>query len=213
MLDELFGLMRAAPHHLAFDIFQQLRVGVDATSLVRQLKAFDASSQLSLVPETYYEYDFPMGSGLPAHLRQAGNPYMISRIYEQSSLAQTDDTVSPAESRLDSLEYRIPYHAVRLIDSRIGRVKAAIWTNVTSDDLLVQELLRVYFVHEYAYIPIFHKDLFLDDMIAGSTEFCSPLLVNAVLAWAWVRPLSPMSNITACPDYELARPTRDCRSC
>lgn len=48
-------------------------------------------------------------------------------------------------------------------------------------------LLKLYFQYEHQFLSFFHKDLFLDDMLSGSTTFCSELLVNAVLALACVR--------------------------
>lgn len=40
-------------------------------------------------------------------------------------------------------------------------------------------------------LPFFHKDYFLDDMLAGSSNFCSPLLVSAILAVGCVSRYEP----------------------
>lgn len=65
-------------------------------------------------------------------------------------------------------------------------VPAKPWTTVTSNDGLVSHLLSLYFHWDY---PIYHfldRRLFLSDMAAGRTRFCSKMLVNAVLAHACV---------------------------
>jgi hypothetical protein len=51
---------------------------------------------------------------------------------------------------------------------------------VTSDDDLL---------HHHATYPSFHKDIFLQALRDGDERFCSPLLVNAVLAEGCVFPL------------------------
>lgn len=51
-------------------------------------------------------------------------------------------------------------------------------------------LFTLDFMFEYPFHPFFQKDLFIDDMLNGRRRFCSPLLVNAVLAAAWVYFLS-----------------------
>jgi hypothetical protein len=53
---------------------------------------------------------------------------------------------------------------------------------VNADDTLMRTFIRAYFLQEYDWFTFFHKDYFLDDMLAGSNTFCSPLLVNAILA-------------------------------
>lgn len=68
-------------------------------------------------------------------------------------------------------------------------VPAQPWTTVTSDDDLVSHLISMWFTWSdwtFAYVD---RDLFVKDMAAGSLkcEYCSPLLVNAMLAQACVR--------------------------
>jgi hypothetical protein len=57
---------------------------------------------------------------------------------------------------------------------------------VSSNDLLLRKLLESYFMFQYPWEFIFQKDYFLEDMVSGSTRFCSPILVNALLAKACV---------------------------
>ncbi|KAK1061372.1 Nitrogen assimilation transcription factor nit-4 [Friedmanniomyces endolithicus] len=66
----------------------------------------------------------------------------------------------------------------------------ASWTNVTSDPELVVHLLNMYFTWHYTYFTTMSKTLFYRDFLLGKppptakrrTYYCSPLLVNAVLA-------------------------------
>ncbi|KAK5117418.1 Nitrogen assimilation transcription factor nit-4 [Meristemomyces frigidus] len=64
------------------------------------------------------------------------------------------------------------------------------WTDVTDDPQLVLHLLNMYFTWHYAYFTTLSKTLFYRDFLLGrpphtarrKTYYCSPLLVNAILA-------------------------------
>ncbi|KAF1839468.1 hypothetical protein BDW02DRAFT_486967 [Decorospora gaudefroyi] len=66
------------------------------------------------------------------------------------------------------------------------------WTTVTSDPELVQHLLSMYFCWHYSFFTTLSKNLFLHEFRQGKPspgsgrkmQYCSPLLVNAMLALA-----------------------------
>ncbi|KAL4742988.1 fungal-specific transcription factor domain-containing protein [Aspergillus similis] len=64
------------------------------------------------------------------------------------------------------------------------RVPAQPWTNVTTDSDLVSHLVSLYFTWDYPFNTFLDRDVFLKHMIGGNinSEFCSPFLVNALLA-------------------------------
>ena len=61
-----------------------------------------------------------------------------------------------------------------------------VWTSVTRDSALLEHLLNLYFCWGHPYYILFSKDLFLNDMSKGRSKYCSPLLVNALLALACI---------------------------
>lgn len=67
-------------------------------------------------------------------------------------------------------------------------VSADPWTYVTSDDDFVSHLISIYFTWVHPAYPIVVHDVFIEAMLSGQVdiEFCSPLLVNAMLAVACV---------------------------
>jgi len=69
-------------------------------------------------------------------------------------------------------------------DSRLAT--AVRWTQVTDDGQFLTLLLSAWHTWEYSYYHIFDWDIFLDDLSNGQTDFCSELLVNALLATASV---------------------------
>lgn len=57
------------------------------------------------------------------------------------------------------------------------------WTNVTKDKEVIVHLMNLYFTYHYAYFVPLSKELFYRDFWQGrSTQYCSSLLVNTMLA-------------------------------
>ena len=62
------------------------------------------------------------------------------------------------------------------------RVPPETWTSISSDGSLVEHLLSLYFCWEYPTFASLSKEHFLKDFAEGRPRFCSPILVNALLA-------------------------------
>ena len=58
------------------------------------------------------------------------------------------------------------------------------WTRVTRDAEFVGHLMALYFAWSHPFYTLFSKECFLHDMSKGRSKYCSPLLVNALLAVA-----------------------------
>ena len=187
---ELYYLLRSRSHQEAIDILNRLRSGVDVESLVRYIKSGDLLLQLFAEPQTRHRYHLGNCLRISSFLNTPNNPYLNSLIYKSdfdSTLLVTQggsDHKSGTNERLRM--YDSPFHTVQMVDPRLNAVEPSKWTNVISDDVLLRKLLETYFIYEYPFVPFFHKDYFLEDMITGRTRFCSSLLVNAVLAAACV---------------------------
>lgn len=65
-------------------------------------------------------------------------------------------------------------------------VQAAYWTKVTGNDQLVSHLISLFFQWDHPVHNFFDKGLFLEDLVARRTTFCSQLLVNSILTAACV---------------------------
>lgn len=62
------------------------------------------------------------------------------------------------------------------------QVSASTWTVITSDTSFVQHLLALYFCWEYPTFASLSKEHFLKDYQTGRHRYCSPILINALLA-------------------------------
>ena len=75
---------------------------------------------------------------------------------------------------------------------RLDSVKPSLYTKVSQNDKLMRTLLHDFLIFGYDWAVVFQLNDFLDDMLAHKYDFCSPLLVNIVLAYATVRPSFPV---------------------
>lgn len=94
---------------------------------------------------------------------------------QRNTTRAEDDALSSALEGLD-------FSALSASDLKL---RAQPWTALAGDGL-VSELLSSFFAHENCYyLPFVDQERFVDDMEAGDvnhSEFCSPLLVNAICA-------------------------------
>ncbi|KAL1655302.1 hypothetical protein SLS61_002189 [Didymella pomorum] len=58
------------------------------------------------------------------------------------------------------------------------------WTAVTDDLIFVNRLLTLYFTWSHPFYIIFSRESFYKDFNEGRNKYCSPLLVNAICAYA-----------------------------
>ena len=187
--------MKDLPEQEAQDIFQRIRSGADITTILNQVKAGDLLLQLAVMPETRFCYEFPYRSTMPEDYFP-DNPYLESLIFEATSLLPDKSTKpsengeSPLISSLYTGEYRNlylkPFHAAEIVDPLLIDVRPSLWTAVCDNDLLMRDLLGVFLRCEYQFTSAFQKDNFLNDMAVERGDFCSSLLVNAVLAYSCV---------------------------
>ncbi|EHK22819.1 uncharacterized protein TRIVIDRAFT_113690, partial [Trichoderma virens Gv29-8] len=71
---------------------------------------------------------------------------------------------------------------------------AGTWTSITNDFDLVQHLLALYFCWEYPTFASLSKEHFLRDFQDGRHRYCSPILVNALLALGCRFSTQPMTR-------------------
>jgi hypothetical protein len=79
---------------------------------------------------------------------------------------------------------------LEIMDYQQQENPAASWTEVTDDPELVMHLINMYFTWHYTYFTTLSKSLFMREFLLGAsppgtrrkTEYCTPLLVNTMLA-------------------------------
>ncbi|KAF2692176.1 hypothetical protein K458DRAFT_286529, partial [Lentithecium fluviatile CBS 122367] len=187
---ELVDLLQTLPESDAFEILRRIRAGENAEGIVRHVQEGNLLMELSVVPETRLRYQFPYIANMPSALLTPENKYLSSLLYEAIQAGSPSNEAAPAQSLLEQSPYAKPIHAARMIDPLLEQAKASEWTSVSTNDRLMRRLLEEYFVNEHPWELVIHKDYFLEDLSTGKTDFCSSLLVNALLAKACVNTLS-----------------------
>ncbi|KAK6084403.1 C6 transcription factor [Seiridium cupressi] len=193
---ELINILRTREQYDAQAVLQRLRAGESVEALVRFIKHGDLLLQCRKTTASQVRYSFPMISTMPPCLDMDGSPYTRSLLYQRTFV----DQPQPGALNLRALpihekRYDWPYHAAELVESSLDTVRASTWTAVTDSDDLVRTLLKAYLYYDFPSNSLFHKDAFLVDLAAGRRTYCSPLLVNAVLACACHCFRTPASSI------------------
>jgi hypothetical protein len=183
-------LKESSPEN-ALQAYKKVCGGEDIASILRQLKDGDLLLQMAVRPDVRIRYEFPLVSGMPKTLLAPYNPYAGSRLYQialevQGRSQSVTKAARPRETRVQSSLHQIPYFAADLVEPRLPTLSISDWTMVSKDNVLLRKLLQSYFLYDYDTFAIFHRGVFLQAMREGDRRFCTPLLVNAVLAEACV---------------------------
>ncbi|RBA09644.1 hypothetical protein FPRO05_14343 [Fusarium proliferatum] len=181
----VYRAIQTRPEAEAHEIVRRIRAGTDAETMAHQLSTTDLLLQVQLEPETRYRYQFLYSRLMPSYLQTPTNPFIRSLIYEWNENDEAGKVSVPPLSESEQkykAQYLRPVHAASIVDPRMDEIVPSKWTTVNANDDLMRTFIHAYFLYEYDWFTFFHKDYFLDDMLAGSSTFCSPLLVNAILA-------------------------------
>ncbi|OJJ48134.1 hypothetical protein ASPZODRAFT_14285 [Penicilliopsis zonata CBS 506.65] len=101
---------------------------------------------------------------------------VISRLEDLQQLWHLEEPTPAFRRKVMDLHY--------LCDDAPYKVPARPWTTVTADDDLVSHLVSLYFTWDYPFYAFLDLDVFVRHMARGdlASDFCSPFLVNALLA-------------------------------
>lgn len=116
--------------------------------------------------------------------------YMDKKMHDE--LETTPELMDIASSMRDCRvqSRRRVLDARRLSDDPLWDVPAKPWTSLTDDDAFVSHLVSLFFTWFHPHLNFIDRDRFIKDMQSGDPEnslYCSPFLVNAILADACVR--------------------------
>lgn len=182
--EELFDMLQNLPERDAVDVFRRIRAGANAEAVAKHIQDGSLVMELSNVPQTPSRFHFPFMDKIPASLQ--GSIYFKSLVYEAIEASGHDTNTSPNHPALQKSNYAKALLTARMIDNLLEDAQPSHWTSVSSNDRLLRTILEGYFVHQYPRQFFFFKTYFLEDMSSRRTKFCSPLLVNALLAKACV---------------------------
>jgi hypothetical protein len=75
----------------------------------------------------------------------------------------------------------------------LQKVNLALWMDLPIPNETAVRVIALYLNNDYPVLPLFHADLFLQDLCQNRPYFCSVLLISALLGWACVG--IPIANV------------------
>lgn len=73
-----------------------------------------------------------------------------------------------------------------LCDTRLAQLNIAFWTSVPIGNGLASRAISLYLQTDHPLLGTFDPDLFINDLVSQQGNYCSSVLVNALLYWACV---------------------------
>ncbi|KAK8013755.1 hypothetical protein PG991_009348 [Apiospora marii] len=193
---ELFEMLRSRPEEEALAILRHFRSSGTVQSTLQYIKegylvtathmAGSDADEIPLPPCPKNREEFMLGIDHPN-----AYPFLPPLEELKSSLGFQMRMIPEADPKtanwVTEEEIENARHLDRareLDDERLLHVKAADWTTVTSNDIIVQNLISLYLSWDHATMRLFDEEFFIDQISNSKTEYCSPVFVNAVLAAA-----------------------------
>ena len=184
-LDVVVASLRSLPEAEAISLLHSLRNDASPETLASALRS-DVRLPHSFAPQT-----------LEADLARQISPASTSSRFESKTISR--------ESSTDESQ--------SLSGTATPMETAATWFRTPQDAEFVEHLLNLYFCWIHPFYQLFSRDHFVHEMGRGGTEFCSAMLVNALLAFACHysdRPSARTDNDNPCTsgDYFFAEAKR-----
>lgn len=183
LLDDLFRLIRAADEPHALRLLDLIRRDASADEIRgyidETLAAVEESRRADADADT--DADPGRGGGEDTRDEDAGDrDETIHRLHDVRHTLNVEGAGPSFRRKVMDIHF--------LCDEAPCKVPAKPWTSVSDDDDLVSHLVSLYFTWDYPFYSFLDRDVFLRHMAAANlaSPFCSPFLVNAVLANACV---------------------------
>ncbi|KAK1658526.1 fungal-specific transcription factor [Colletotrichum godetiae] len=110
------------------------------------------------------------------------NRSAVTNSAAQESFGTTGESISDAKISKGGSEYQVLDQVLIPLELPGINLASKDWSDITDDSALVRHLLDLYFCWEYPVFAPLSKEHFLSDFQNGIHRYCSPILVNALLA-------------------------------
>lgn len=210
LYQQLVEVLQSVPEEDASNILKRLRSGMNIEMLLNHVTTSNLLLQLAVGPESRFRYDFPYHKEVPASLLTNDNAYFKSPFYEPEALfppatrynmprysytLPASGSLSDQNGAAKELIYLRPFHAAKVVETRLHNADIASWTTVCGDNVLLRNILLRWLQCEFHFTAAFQLNLFIEDMVAFREDFCSSLLVNVVLGYACVCTFEPFHRL------------------
>ncbi|KAI1813727.1 hypothetical protein GGS20DRAFT_586237 [Poronia punctata] len=183
---ELIEMLKNRPEAEAHVILLRLRRSTDIHSTLAFINQGDLLAHPRHIATPDPRNDALLSSHhpkiYPASSAKAGDTTELGVIRKSILEMNPDDYEFPLNQEIRNARRLDIAHPT--CDERTLRIDARLWTRVTTNNSIVANLISLYLSWDHCTMRLFDEDYFLDQIATGQTEYCSPLLVNALLAAA-----------------------------
>jgi hypothetical protein len=120
-------------------------------------------------------------SSIPTESTHSSHP-AVGIWQERSASATFDGTIQSSRSRGQDVIFGDGTGPEMSWEHKSPKYTRESWTTVTADKKIVEHFLALYFCWDYPTFASLSKKHFMEDFRLGIPRYCSPLLVNALLA-------------------------------
>lgn len=180
LLLEVFRLLSAIPDQEILDRVRGLKDEVDVSVILSRLRGDDATekhSDTSLTIAAMSEQFRLMELG-----PQYPNAYPVIPSLDLDTL----EGVAYQQLVQSIPNHAASGHSLPLCDARLGKLEIGNWTDVPITNQVAARAISIYLETDHPLLGYFDPALFVSDLVAAKTDYCSRILVNALMYWACV---------------------------
>ncbi|KAF5018427.1 hypothetical protein F66182_9601 [Fusarium sp. NRRL 66182] len=194
-IHELLETLKTGPEHQAFDILRTLRCHPDletAMTIIQPQIAQHVSSQERAAEHTRnqsLESELMARHSLAFPPLQSFESTVLKEVLNTSRTTAANNETDGAMPSDDSNPFPAhhPIQNTRPIlspcDERLEGIDISFWTFVPIPSDLAAKVISLYLETDHPLLGFFDPDLFVDDMINCEMNYCSQLLVSAIMYW------------------------------
>ncbi|RBR26517.1 uncharacterized protein FIESC28_00703 [Fusarium coffeatum] len=195
---ELFEIMKTGPEAQAIDILRVLRSHTNldtALSIIQPRiaqhihahargRAPEHTRYLGLESELMARHSLafppiqPLESSILKKIFNAGQKAAADSENDDTPMANEEPNPFPAHNPTQS-----EAHDLSLCDERLKKLNIEFWTSVPIPSDLAAKIISLYLETDHPLLGSFDPDLFLADLVDCRNNYCSEILVSAVMYW------------------------------
>ncbi|KAJ4859769.1 fungal zn(2)-Cys(6) binuclear cluster domain-containing protein [Trichoderma breve] len=193
LLLEAIRLLNELPEDKVLDKLRSLKKEGDASAVLSSLRdkagtlqPSDPSFEAATMSDAFQSLE--LGPQYPN--AYPATPNLSLETLEEATYQQLVHTTrrgSGTESLQGITQHEAEPEAVPgppLCDSRLAQLDISNWTSVIISNEYAARAISLYLETDHPLLGFFEPNLFVGSLTAGKTDYCSPMLVNALLYWA-----------------------------
>ncbi|TWU74250.1 hypothetical protein ED733_004393 [Metarhizium rileyi] len=190
LLLQVVRQLNAVPKDEAVGKLQSLKNEVDTSVIMSTLRDNEGSRSASRDPTTPISH---LEDAFQVLELSAQNPNAFPILPSPDVKTLSEDAyqqlIQPMKRRRsfyakDSHDHRESEKTTSLCDPRLSRLDISRWSNVHISNEFAARAISLYLETDHPLLGFFDPDLFVSDLVSGSSQHCSSLLVNSLLYWA-----------------------------